>query len=107
MKYEDTNTSAERWLILSDKNQQFPKNSLTVDWAGERKTQAGKTIPVMILVDEDAEKYVICAWKRDVLACINEYGTDTEQWDCVKFESKAGRMQLVPAGMKVKTEVLK
>ena len=101
MKYEETNTSAERWLILGDKNQKFPTTDLIVNWSGERKTAKGATMPVLILEDNDGEKYVICAWKRDVLECINQYGNDTEQWNAVKFENKNGRMQLVPADMKI------
>lgn len=106
MKYDDTETTT-RWLILNDKEQQFPTDALEVSSCEERKTQAGKTMPVLTLTHpETGEKYQVCAWKRDVIRCINEYGTDTDSWSLVKFEQKNGRWMLVPAGMNVKTEVV-
>ena len=88
MKYDETTTES-RWLILNDKEQQFPTDPLEVESASEQKTAAGKTMPVIALVNpETGEKYRICAWKRDVIACINQYGTDTESWDLVRFEKR-------------------
>lgn len=107
MKFEET-TTTERWLILSDANQKFPTGELIVDWAGERasKTNPEKKNQILILSDEEGNKYTICVWKRDVIECINQYGSDTEQWNGVKFELKNGRMQLVPTDLKVKVEVM-
>lgn len=99
MKYEET-TSEKRWLILSDKEQKFPVGNLEVLSCEERTTAGGKTMPVITLSDrETGDTFQICAWKRDVLQCINEYGTNTDSWDDVQFAQKNGRWQLVPASM--------
>jgi len=104
MKY-DAEEQSSRWLILTDKDQEFPTAKLEVESSEERKTASGKTMPVLHLIDPTSgDKYQICAWKRDVLRCVNEYGADTDSWDMVMFEKKNGRMQLVPAGMNVKEE---
>lgn len=99
--YDTEENNGERWLILSDKEQAFPTEHLHVESIEERKTQAGKTMPVMTLVGtESGDKFQICAWKRDVKPCIEQYGNNPEQWDDVTFEKKNGRYQLVPAGLK-------
>jgi len=101
MKYEET-TAEKRWLILSDKDQKFPEGNLEVISSEEKKTASGKSMPVLTLQKrETGDIFQICAWKRDVLLCINEYGTDTDSWSDVQFEQKNGRWQLVPAPMQV------
>lgn len=101
----DAPTSGERWLILNDKEQEFPTADLEVINLEVRKTQTGKDMPVLTLENpETGERYQVCAWARDVKAVIAEYGTKPSSWDKVKFERKNGRICLLPAGMKVKTE---
>jgi len=104
MKYDEDATTT-RWLILGDKNQTFPSGELIVKEGKDQPTKSGKTMPVLTLEDiRTGDSYQICAWKRDVLECINEFGVDTKSWGNVRFENKNGRMQLLPCKMVVVEE---
>ena len=90
---------------MSDKDQDFPEEDFSVEEAKEVTTNGGKTMPVLILKGiGSGDTYRICAWKRDVLACIKEYGGNPTQWDKVGFTKKGNRYVLVPRGMQVKEE---
>lgn len=106
MGFEYTSDStSERWLILSDTSQEWPEEDFTVEEAKEATTSNGKTMPVLILKGcESGDVVRICAWKRDVLDCIKQYGGHPEQWDKVGFKKKNNRYILEPRGMQVKTE---
>lgn len=98
-------STTERWLILSDLEQDFPSEDFTVEEAKEATTNSGKTMPVLILKGIESGDIVrICAWKRDVLACISQYGVNPEQWDKVGFVKKGNRYVLEPKGMNAKIE---
>lgn len=101
----EAETASERWLILNDKEQNFPTEPMKVLSVEERKTTGGKAMPVMMLEGmESGEKFLIVAWKRDVKACIEQYGNNPLQWDSVKFAQKNGRYAIVPDGIHAVTE---
>lgn len=108
MGFEYTSDSTEnRWLILNDVEQDFPTEEFEVEEAKEVTSQAGKKMPVLVLKGlESGDTVQVCAWKRDVIDCIKQYGGNAEQWDKVAFEKKGRRYILVPRGMKVTTEVV-
>lgn len=101
----DGDSTETRWLILSDTDQDFPTEDFTIEEAKETTTHAGKVMPILILKGvESGDTVQICAWKRDVLPCIKQYGGKPEQWDAVGFEKKGKRYVLVPRALKVRTE---
>jgi len=104
MKFEDTKAE-QRWLILSDKNQKFPVGNLQLTKCEKKKAASGTDITEFTLSHrETGNEFKICAWKRDVLSCIEQYGLDTDSWGDVQFEMKNDRWQLVPAPMLVLEE---
>jgi len=101
----DSDSTETRWLILSDTEQDFPTEDFTIEEAKETTTHAGKVMPILILKGvESGDTVQICAWKRDVLPCIKQYGGKPEQWDAVGFEKKGKRYVLTPRPLKVREE---
>lgn len=94
----DSDSNETRWLILSDTEQDFPTESFTVEEAKEQTTHAGKKMPILVLKgNESGDVVQMCAWKRDVLPCIKQYGGKPESWGEVRFERKGNRYILVPS----------
>lgn len=105
-KYDDAPTEG-RFLILNDTEQEFPTACMKVVAAEEKMSYGGKPYPVLTLEDDDGDTYQVAAWKRDVLKCIQQFGTDPLKWEEVKISLAVGgrRYELVPAAMRVKEEV--
>ena len=108
MGFEYTSDStSDRWLILSDVEQDMPTEDFKVTEATEKKSQGGKAMPILILKGEESGDVVqICAWKRDVIDCIKQYGGKPETWGKVGFERKGNRYLLKPRETKLVEEAV-
>jgi len=81
--FEETKPG-ERWVILSDKDQQLPTD-LKVTGGEVRKTADGKPLKVLLLRAPDGSNFVLSAWSRDVRKCVDEWGTNPMDWGKLSF----------------------
>lgn len=97
--YNDV-SDGERFLILSDLQQEVPTGALKVV-AREMRTTAstGKTYPVIVVEGDSGDRYSIAAWPRDCKACIRQWGGEPLQWGSFELRRGASRYELVPRPM--------
>lgn len=100
---------SERWLILNDMDQVMPDKPLRVTGREKQQTVTGKTMRVLTLEDEEKNEYRMAAWKRDVRACLQQWGTNVDplEWGpvVVVMNQQGTRFILKPAeGSEVKEE---
>jgi len=89
-------SAGNRYLILSDLEQEYPEGPLKVTGIEERTSAAGTKFPVLKLEAEDGTDYEASAWERDVKPCLHEYGTNPLKWGRVRFQRGAKRYVIVP-----------
>ena len=84
--FDEPKTEKRRFLILSDLKQEMPNSRLKVIDKTKRTSMQGKEYKVLILCDEEGTEYEASAWERDVVRCIQEWGTNPDNWGYLTLE---------------------
>jgi hypothetical protein len=110
VEYDTDGLNGERFIILNDTHQDVPKGELEIVGSEVRTNRDSKQYPVLLLEDTDGNKFQVAAWKRDVRACILQWGGKVPDWIAgratvrlVLNDSKS-RFEISPVGNRAKTE---
>lgn len=96
-KFEDKGRS----IRLNEIKQKMPEGRFKVADAKKQKAlNSDVQYPILVLQDEDGNRYEVMAWERDVKECGRQWaGTHPTDWGFVEFRlsSTGTRFEIVPA----------
>lgn len=76
--------AGERYIILSEKQQEMPER-FRIKKFGIKDSGTGKQYVELDCVDEDGSKLKVSVFQRDVKLCVQQWGTNPDNWGYMKF----------------------
>jgi len=97
--------AGDRYIVLGEKEQELPERFKVSSYA-VKESGSGKQYVELKCLDNDGTKLMIAVFQRDVKKCVEQWGTNPDNWGWIQFtlNMTANRYFLEPAKNQIDKE---